>query len=606
MLTSRSDQEMNVLSMDTLHHRFQQFQKTVWFNLFCYLWTGLFSFLAFAPISLSHFVWIAPFGLFWLSLKYHGSYKKLFYHGLLIGVVFYSISFHWIIHMSITFGNFPYPVAVLILLFAGLLFSLKFPIFMLSFSFLSGKIGRHSVWVAGFCGLLSELIGPQLFPWYWGNLAAGNLILAQNVEITGVYGISFLVFVVSYTLFQSNPWHWKEIFRSKEKRNQYLRFIAFPSLLLLAFIVSGIILFKKWENVKPVKSLNVLVIQPDAPLSFRDGREVKESIEALMARIERLAEEGVVRMGKKPDLIVLPEAGVPFFSAHNTPVTTIARRLYWHRFDSLMFLLANKYKANVFFNEIDAGYKGTPGSRNLRYYNNNVLYDPNGDRRDAYQKKFLLMFGEYMPFDFLYDLSQQTGRFEPGLTHNLIRYYTPEDKDKSPKGLHLGWIDTENLNHETVRSYYEPAKTELKEAGKFLPLICYEVILPEFVREFRTAGNPEFIANLTNDKWYGTTTESDQHMELGRLRSIELRRWMVRSTNSGITANIDHLGRFVGGKKTGLMTAETLSETIDVIDSPPTFYTQYGNLIPWVMLGLTGIYYLNLLIGIKKGNKGIS
>ncbi len=208
---------------------------------------------------------------------------------------------------------------------------------MMSFSFLSGKIGRHSVWVAGFCGLLSELIGPQLFPWYWGNLAAGNIILAQNAEITGVYGISFLVFIVSNTLFQSNPWHWKEIIHSNEKRKQYLRFITLPALLLLTFIVSGIFLFKKWENVKPVKSLNVLIVQPDAPLSFRDGREIKESIEALMARIEKLTDEGAVRLGKNPDLIVLPEAGVPFFTAHKTEITTKVRRMYWDRLDSLMF-----------------------------------------------------------------------------------------------------------------------------------------------------------------------------------------------------------------------------------------------------------------------------
>ncbi|EMG24252.1 hypothetical protein LEP1GSC150_5364 [Leptospira interrogans serovar Copenhageni str. LT2050] len=64
MLTSISKIKINVLSMDTLHHRFQQFQKTIWFNIFCYLWTGIFSFLAFAPVSLTHFVWIAPFGFF--------------------------------------------------------------------------------------------------------------------------------------------------------------------------------------------------------------------------------------------------------------------------------------------------------------------------------------------------------------------------------------------------------------------------------------------------------------------------------------------------------------------------------------------------------------
>ena len=67
-------------------------------------------------------------------------------------------------------------------------------------------------------------------------------------------------------------------------------------------------------------------------------------------------------------------------------------------------------------------------------------------------------------------------------------------------------------------------------AGKFLPLICYEVILPEFVRKFYKTEMPDFIVNITNDKWYGKTVESYEHLDLARLRSIEFRRWMVRAT----------------------------------------------------------------------------
>ncbi|EMO08634.1 hypothetical protein LEP1GSC137_0484 [Leptospira borgpetersenii str. Noumea 25] len=41
-MTSHSKEEINVLFMNNLHNRFQKFQKTIWFNIFCYFWTGFF------------------------------------------------------------------------------------------------------------------------------------------------------------------------------------------------------------------------------------------------------------------------------------------------------------------------------------------------------------------------------------------------------------------------------------------------------------------------------------------------------------------------------------------------------------------------------------
>ncbi|TGK11542.1 apolipoprotein N-acyltransferase [Leptospira fletcheri] len=583
--------------MNSFLNKFREFQKTVWFDWFCYLWTSVLAFLAFAPFYLSHFVWVAPFGLFWIAHKYSGQYKRLFFHGILFGVFFYSIAFHWIFHMAQVFGNFPAPISALILVLAGVLFGFKFPIFLLTYSFLSKKIGRHSVWVAGFCGLVADMLAPQLFPWYWGNLAAGNILLAQTVEIAGVYGLSFLVFVVSYTIFETNLFHLPEILRSPEKRFQFAKFWSLPFALFLLFWVAGTSLYFKWKGVKPVKTLEVLVVQPDAPMSIRDerGRSPLQVIEELMDRMDRLVSDAVRKEGKNPDLIVLPEAGVPYFSANKTPITEL-NRMYWYRFEALMIIFANRYKANVFFNEIDAKYKkASSGKEYLRYYNNNVIYDPNGIRTNAYQKQYLVLFGETMPFEFMYEISPQTGRFEPGESFKLLPYFSVVGEiSKQPNPLY--WKDTEELNADAVRNYYAGTRTTLKESGSMLPLICYEVIVPEFVRKFRNSGNPEFIANLTNDKWYGTTTESDQHFELGRLRSIEWRRWLVRSTNSGISGFVDHLGRFVPGKSTGLMKAETTWEKIEVFDSPPGFYVIYGNLIPWLMMVLTASYYLTILL----------
>lgn len=590
--------------MNSFLHKFKEFQKTTLFDWFCFLWTAVLSFLAFAPFYLSHLVWIAPFGLFWITHKYSGKYKRLFYYGFLFGIAFYVIAFHWIFHMSITFGNFHWSIASLILILSGILFGSKFPIFLVSYSFLSRRIGKHSVWVAGFCGMAADMIAYQLFPWYWGNLAAGNIILAQTVEITGVYGLSFLVFVVSYTLFETNPLHLVEILKSKEKRNQFAKFWALPFALLAIFVIVGTSLYIKWKNVTPTKTLEVLIVQPDAPMSIRDerGRSPRQVIEEHMAHMDKMVEEAVQKAGKNPDFIVLPEAGIPYYSANKAPLMQ-AIGMYWPRFESLMISFANRYKATVFFNEIDAAYKKkSSGKEYLRYFNNNVVYDPNGDRREAYQKQYLVMFGETMPFEFMYDLSPQTGRFDPGESFALLHYFSATDRSKAQPAP-VTWEKTDGLDADFVRNYYSPVKSKLKDEGAFLPLICYEVIIPEFVRKFKDSGNPQFIANLTNDKWYGTTTESDQHFELGRLRSIEWRRWMVRSTNSGISGFVDHLGRFIPGKSTSLMKAETSWEQIQVIDSPPGFYVLYGNLIPWILIGLTAIYYANLLVQQRKNTK---
>ncbi|MEI1277170.1 nitrilase-related carbon-nitrogen hydrolase [Leptospira venezuelensis] len=590
--------------MDSFLHRFREFQKTLFFDFFCFLWMGAFAFLAFAPFYLSHLVWIAPFGLFWITHKYSGRYWRLVGYGFLFGVFFYAIAFHWIHHMAMVFGNFPWPLAFIILLAAGVLFGAKFPIFLVSYSFLSRRAGKHSVWVAGVCGMAADMIGYQLFPWYWGNLAAGNIILAQTVEITGVYGLSFLVFVISYTLFETNLLHLPEILKSKDKRSHFIKFWTLPFSLLLLFVVVGSTLYLKWKNVTPTKTLEVLVVQPDAPMSIRDerGRSPREVIEDLMGRMDKMVENAVQRAGKNPDLIVLPEAGIPYFSANRELLKIkMGDRIYWPRFDSLMVSFANRYKATVFFNEIDAAYKTKSSGREyLRYFNNNVVYDPNGVRRQAYQKQYLVMFGETMPFEFMYDLSPQTGRFDPGESFDLLHYYSDIPKENPQTVLPVTWEKTEGIDAEFVRNYYSPTHTELKDEGLFLPLICYEVIVPEFVRKFKDSGNPQFIANLTNDKWYGTTTESDQHFELGRLRAIEWRRWLVRSTNSGISGYVDHLGNFIEGKSTSLMKAETSWQQIQVIDSPPGFYILYGNLIPWIMIVLTAIYYGNLLLRSKK------
>ncbi len=559
-------------------------------------WVTVFSNYAFAPYSLHYLVWIAPWGLFYLESRYRGEYKKLFWIGVFVSIVFYSFSFYWIIHMTVTFGGFPLFLAIPIFLISAIALNLWFPFFLIFFSWGILNARKWFAWLSGFICLLGEFFTPQIFPWYWGNIVAGSTILSQTAEYFSVYGLSFVLFVVSYSLYSLFG---KDILISLTelrragvlRQSKNLKYF-FHSLgkftpvfgLFVFFFCLGYFLYWKWNRIEPVEYLDTVMIQPNAPLEFRDGRSVAETMKDLMERIERLAEEAASSHPDPIDLIVLPESGVPFYSTHRHEAT-IYPPIYWDQFDSLMFILANRYHANVFFNELDASYARQPKTReNLRYYNSSTLYDPNGSRTMSYQKVFLLIFGEYMPFEFLYALSPQTGRFEPGTNLNLIRVYKPKERPEWNKP-HIRFEDTYLKRRPEVGEYYSTNRKELKIQTRFLPLICYEVIIPEFVRRFRASGNPGLIVNVTNDKWYGISAESFQHGDLARIRSIEWRKWMVRSTNSGTSFFVDHLGRVVEGRFTGQETSEFLREKVGIMESPPTFYVRHGNLLVWLILG---------------------
>ena len=76
------------------------------------------------------------------------------------------------------------------------------------------------------------------------------------------------------------------------------------------------------------------------------------------------------------------------------------------------------------------------------------------------------------------------------------------------------------------------------------PNICYEDLFgEELATRFREpAAAPTIFANLSNIGWFGKTIAVEQHLEISRMRSLEFQRPMIRATNTGATAVIDHLG----------------------------------------------------------------
>jgi len=191
-----------------------------------------------------------------------------------------------------------------------------------------------------------------------------------------------------------------------------------------------------------------------------------------------------------------------------------------------------------------------PKGRNFRFFNVALMADAKGNIVGRYDKQVLLMFGEYLPlgekYPILYKWSPNSARFTSGTSF---------------KPLEL-------------------------DGHRYAVSICYEDIIPSFVHDLVQEGDPDMLVNMTNDAWFGDTTEPWIHLALAKLRAVEHRRYLVRVTNSGVSAIVDAVGRVV--VHGGTFKEEALIGTAHYL-TKGTLFQSLGHL-PWwlvtaVMLG---------------------
>jgi apolipoprotein N-acyltransferase len=103
--------------------------------------------------------------------------------------------------------------------------------------------------------------------------------------------------------------------------------------------------------------------------------------------------------------------------------------------------------------------------------------------------------------------------------------------------------------------------------------ICYESIFPDEIRQLAANGAQVFV-NISNDGWYGDSGAYAQHLKQARMRAVENKRWLLRDTNTGVTAAIDPYGRVVSTLPRKVRTA---LEAPYVLSSSTTFYTRHGD-----------------------------
>ena len=494
--------------------------------------SGLLLVLCFPTIDYFFLAWVALVP-FLLSL-YDKKPNEAFRAGIILGIPYFFGTLYWIYHSINHYGGVPLIISIAVVFMLCLYLSLYTGVFALLFS-LNFKSSRlpipffaPSLWVA------LEFLRSYVFTGFpWSSIGYSQykfLSIIQVADITGIYGISFLIVAVNNAV--------AEFFLIRRRIREMPLFPLSLSIIWLSFLilfVSASLTYGQWRlsQERPGTVLRASVIQGNIEQDRKWNPAYQDTV------MEIYSDLSLKAISSSPGLVVWPETSVPFFFGTDREYT------------EKLTALQNKLSAYLLFGSVLVKEKGK--EKNL-LSNSALLLDETGNVVYVYDKIHLVPFGEYVPLQkFLFFI------------------------DKLVVGI-----------GDYVRGdRYEIAETRF---GGFATLICYEVVFPGLVRKFYLKGG-DFIVNITNDAWFGRTTGPYQHFSMAVFRAIENRKPLIRAANTGISGFIDSNGRILA--KTSLFQQDILTSEINT-DNTKSFYTKYGDLFSYFCIVFSVVLLANI------------
>jgi apolipoprotein N-acyltransferase len=447
---------------------------------------GLLTVFSFQPFNISPInFFILPIFFFltvYINKKSKSTFRKkpykknLFIFGTLFGFGFYLSGISWIAN-SLTFDeNFKFLIPFALIgiplflgIFVGLVTLIAGP--FLNYNFSSILIFSGSLAFSDF--LRSKLFTG--FPWnLWAYSISWSQEILQILNLIGLFAFNLIVITIfilpSILFYKFNPL-------------KKMLIILFTSIFILSLYIFGSYeinknrFFLKSINEK----INVKIISPNFKLEY--GININQ-IEQKLKKLIRYSEP---QSGKKT-FFIWPE-GV--FSGYSFSDISIFKDLIKKNFSKNHYIVLG-------INKLD--------ENTGLFHNSMLLVNHEFDLIKQYNKRKLVPFGEFLPF-------------ENSLKKFGLKKIT-EGHGSFQKGNKKINIKIEQLN--------------------FLPLICYEVIFTSIVQQSDPDTN--LIINISEDAWFGNTIGPEQHYVKSIFRAIENGTFFLRSANKGISAIIDNKG----------------------------------------------------------------
>ena len=480
----------------------------------------------------------APFGYWWLqpgllaalfTLWRDAAPRRAALQGFVFGLGWFCAGVSWVYVSLHDIGGMPAAIAALaVLLFA---------IILSAYTALAGWLQAHlratprrvHAWLilpAAFT--LTEWLRGWVFtgfPWIAPGYAHSDGPLAGYAALTGVHGLTFIACIAASLVAQG--------FQAINQPKPLVRAVLQTSAGLVLLVLAGTGL-RAIEWTVPLPSpLSVSLIQGNVAqeLKFVPGR-FESTLQSYAALIE----------ANPADLIVLPETALPRM-LHTLPREYLQNldRFASTRGATLITGVPRAEAAGAGAGAATGTDTGTgtdsgteSGDGGARYFNSAITLGRASGQ--GYDKSHLVPFGEFIPFGF---------RWFVALMNMPLGDFTSGAATQTPLAIGQQRIA---IN------------------------ICYEDLFgEEIIRQLPAA---TLLLNLSNVAWFGDSLAPHQHLQASRMRALETGRVMLRATNSGATAVIDHQGRVTQALpffSRGVLTASVQGR------SGTTPYTRTGN-----------------------------
>jgi apolipoprotein N-acyltransferase len=463
--------------------------------------------------------------------------------GYVCGVLWYGGNCYWIYRTMHIYGNIPSILSFGILILFSLYLGLYFALFGTVVAALRAKYSRTAVLIAvPFVWVAVELARARItgFPWdLLGYTQVDNLALTRLAPWTGVMGISFVIAAIN-ALWLIRP-------ATTGRFRMYLPVGAAFLSVVLATVLGE---YKRPNILEPTQAVATLLqenlsVGSEIPADRETKQQMLESFSLLslhpsIGLTQKDRELYGTPLNERSQIILWPEAPTEFVDSDPILRQSISS-------------LAKQAHAAVVVNDVTVAFS-TNGHPSL--YNSASFFLPDGSYAGRYDKMHLVPFGEYTPYKPLFF-------FVGDLLDDLI--FIP--------GTHRSVFTADG-----------------KKYGVF---ICYESIFGDELRHFALQG-AQVLVNISDDGWYGDTSAPWEHLDMVRMRAIENHRWLLRATNTGVTAAIDPDGRITA------TIPRHIRASVQVpfgYEDDLTFYSRYGDWFAWLCAITTSLL---LLLGLFR------
>lgn len=370
-----------------------------------------------------------------------------------------------------------------------------------------------------------EFYWPQQFVTYLGQ---NFLLFAPYLKLAPIFGIHIFSLISYWIVFHIN---------SAQVKSTRMNILL--GSLFVVFMVLNIFSPLSKVSGDQQKQLKLRIVQ--ASINSEDKVKSEQGDMNIYQQIvERYYQLSVKDAEEKPELIIWPETAYPYLLSLEAMKAAPKRTMPSNVLRSL-----EKTGAHL----LTGGYDKNSKVRGQEY-NSAFLFSPDPSINNVYHKRKLIPFGETLPF----------GPLNPYLKSfaENIAFFGEGEK----------WTQ------------FEFSKAQ--NSFRFITPICYEILSPSFMREYlNEQPNTDFIVNLTNDSWYGDTSEPYQHLFLAKWRALEFQKPIVRTTNNGVTSVI-----YPDGSESDRLTFNQIDKLDTIMplgEHQTTPYQKYGFLLTFIL-----------------------